>query len=394
MVKHLRLHSGEAILGIPVSRGLRQSLIKWVSMVSLIVFCAVFASQGIAGAASPFGDVEKSHWSYETLAEFAEAGLIEGYSKEAFAGDRLITRYEMAWAISRVVPVSLSLRQLELLVRLQEEFALELSLLAGADRYISHTGADAEQIATGSLGLGNMSTVSPVSTGPNSETISGGKRLSEILGTERDNSQGISIGNPSKTISIPLDAGAKAELSLGGTGSGLGQVTGEGDDVIARLDLKYALSQLAIFRASCELAKEDEEPKDGEASAARATALLGIDYNFIVSDSAFVKAGYSYSRTTDVPVPKGVKLGASGNLEQIGDGTTKSAGFFGDYSVPGLSLDARKHTASLGVGYTFGGTASVVLGYKLIDFHELDPESQVPEVHRTNVATAELTIRF
>ena len=175
MVKHLRLHSGEAILGIPVSRGLRQSLIKWVSMVSLIVFCAVFASQGIAGAASPFGDVEKSHWSYETLAEFAEAGLIEGYSKEAFAGDRLITRYEMAWAISRVVPVSLSLRQLELLVRLQEEFALELSLLAGADRYISHTGADAEQIATGSP-VGNIP-LFPVSTGP-IETISGA--VSEI----------------------------------------------------------------------------------------------------------------------------------------------------------------------------------------------------------------------
>jgi hypothetical protein len=338
--------------------------------------------------------VEKSHWSYETLAEFAEAGLIDGYSKEAFTGDRLITRYEMAWAISRVVPVSLSLRQLELLVRLQEEFALELSLLAGADRYISPAGSDPKELATGSFGLSSTSTISPISTGPNPETISGGKRLSEILGTERDNSQGISAGNPSKTISIPLDAGAKAELSLGGTGSGLGQVTGEGDDVIARLDLKYALSQLAIFRASCELAKEDEEPKDGEASAARATALLGIDYNFIVSDSAFVKAGYSYSRTADVPVPKGVKLGASGNLEQIGDGTTKSAGFFGDYSVPGLSLDARKHTASLGVGYTFGGTASVVLGYKLIDFHELDPESQLPEVHRTNVATAELTIRF
>ncbi len=394
MVKHLRLSRGEAILGIPFSSGHRQSLIKWASIVSLVIFCAVFASQGIALAASPFGDVEKGHWSYDTLAEFAEAGLIDGYSKEAFTGDRLITRYEMAWAISRVVPVSLSLRQLELLVRLQEEFALELSLLAGADRYISPTGADAKQIATGSLGLSNISTSSPISTGPNPETISGGKRLSEILGTERAESQGISAGNPLKTISIPLDAGAKAELSLGGTGSGLGPVTGEGDDVIARLDLKYALSQLAIFRASCELAKEDEEPKDGEASAARATALLGIDYNFIVSDSAFVKAGYSYSRTADVPVPKGVKLGASGNLEQIGDGATKSAGFFGDYSVPGLSLDARKHTASLGVGYTFGGTASVVLGYKLIDFHELDPESQVPEVHRTNVATAELTIRF
>jgi hypothetical protein len=392
--QHLKLYRGEAALDIPVSLGHRKSLIQWVSMVSLIVFCAVFASQGIAAAAGPFSDVEKSHWSYETLAEFADAGLIDGYSKEAFSGDRLITRYEMAWAISRVIPVSLSLRQLELRVRLQEEFQVELSLLQGASRDVSPTGQDEKQLATGSLGLGNLSTVSPMSTGPSPEAITGGKRLSEILGTEHPASKGISAGNPLKTISIPLDEGARAELSLGGTGPGLGQVTGDGDDVIARLDLKYALSQLAIFRASCELAKEDEASEDGEASAARATALLGIDYNFIVSDSAFVKAGYSYSRTADVPVPKGVKLGASGSLEQIGDGATKSASFFGDYSVPGLSLDARKHTASLGVGYTFGGTASVILGYKLIDFHELDPESQVPEVHRTNIATAELTIRF
>jgi hypothetical protein len=158
------------------------------------------------------------------------------------------------------------------------------------------------------------------------------------------------------------------------------------------LDLKYALSQLAIFRASCELAKEDEASQDGEASAARATALLGIDYNFALSDSAFIKAGYSYSRTTDVPVPKGVELVVPGGSEQTSDG--KSAGFFGDYRVPGLSLDARKHTASLGVGYTFSGTTSILLGYKLIDFHELDPESQLPGVHRTNIATAELTIKF
>lgn len=395
MVLRLRRSSGEAVFGIQIGIR-RKSLGKWLSTVLLIALCAVFASHGIAFAANPFSEVEKGHWSYATLAEFAEAGLIEGYSKEAFSGERLITRYEMAWAISRIVPISLSLRQMEILTRLKEEFSLELALLAGAERFIAPSAAGANQIAPGSLGLGDSAGVSGLTIGPNQESISGGKRLSEIIGIESGKPQEVPAGSPSKTISIPLDAGAKAELSLGGPSSvGIGQGASEGDDVIARLDLKYALSQLAIFRASCELVKEDDEAsQSGEASAARATALLGIDYSFAVSDSAFIKAGYSYSRTTDVPVPKGVELAVPGSSEQIGDGKSKSAGFFGDYQVPGLSLDARKHTASLGVGYTFSGTTSVVLGYKLIDFHELDPESQLPGIHRTNVATAELTIRF
>jgi len=392
----VRRSCGEAVLGIRIGIRHRKSPVKWLSTVLLIALCAAFASHGMAFAANPFSEVEKNHWSYATLAEFAESGLIEGYSKEAFSGERLITRYEMAWAISRIVPISLSLRQMEILTRLQEEFSLELALLAGAERFISPGAAGANQTPAGTLGLGNTAGVSGLTVGPNQEDISGGKRLSEIIGIESVKPQEVPAGNPSKTISIPLDAGAKAELSLGGPSSvGIGKGTSEGDDVIARLDLKYALSQLAIFRASCELAKEDDEAsQSGEASAARATALLGIDYSFAVSDSAFIKAGYSYSRTTDVPVPKGVELAIPGSSEQIVDGKSKSAGFFGDYQVPGLSLDARKHTASLGVGYTFSGTTSVVLGYKLIDFHELDPESQLPGVHRTNVATAELTIRF
>ncbi len=396
VIAFLRCSVGESVLGIRLGIGHLRSPGKWLSMVLIVALCAVVASQGIVvAAANPFSNVDKDHWSYNTLAEFAEAGLIEGYSEEAFSGERPITRYEMAWAISRIVPISLSLRQMETLQRLQDEFSLELALLAGAERFIAPAGEGAKETATGSLGLSDMSTVYPISTGPHPETISGGKRLSEVIGMDSAESQGTAAGNPSKTLSIPLDAGAKAELSLGGPASvGIGQGTGEGDDVIARLDLKYALSQLAIFRASCELAKEDEASQDGDASAARATALLGIDYNFALSDSAFIKAGYSYSRTADVPVPKGVELGVPGGSEQTSDGKSKSAGFFGEYSVPSLSLDARKHTASLGVGYTFSGTTSIVLGYKLIDFHEVDPESQLPGVHRTNIATAELTIKF
>ena len=85
VIKQLRLHRRKARLHIPVSRGYRQPLVKWMSFVSLIVFCAVFALHGIsAAAASPFSNVEKTHWSYGALAEFAEAGLIEGYSTESF----------------------------------------------------------------------------------------------------------------------------------------------------------------------------------------------------------------------------------------------------------------------------------------------------------------------
>jgi len=66
VIKQLRLHRRKARLHIPVSRGYRQPLVKWMSFVSLIVFCAVFALHGIsAAAASPFSNVEKTHWSYE-----------------------------------------------------------------------------------------------------------------------------------------------------------------------------------------------------------------------------------------------------------------------------------------------------------------------------------------
>ena len=365
----------------------------WMSLVFFVVFCVAPTPQSIVLASSPFSDVEINHWSYSTLAEFADAGFIEGYTKETFSGDRSITRYEMAWAVSRVDPMSLSTDDLSLYLRLQEEFKEELLFLKGENRNISYIGENVDSFSSAESNSNRIPTFPPIITYNQSEPGGGGKRLSEILDPERTQSDGITFNEPEKKISIPFDAGAHAELSLGGTGSRLGQIPGEGEDVIARLDLKYALSQLAIFRASYELSKDDEFQEGKDADAARATALLGIDYNFNVSDSAFVKAGYSYSRTQDVSVPKGVRIGGSGDLEQLDSGS-KSAGFFGDYSMPGLSLDARKHIASLGVGYTFGGTASVVLGYKLIDFHELDPESHLPEVHRANIATAELTIRF
>lgn len=446
----------------------------WLGAVPLVLLCAFLMSRPASGAANPFADVPKGHWSYDALAEFAGLGLIEGYSQDAFRDERVITRYEMAWIIARLgdrlktlggspsasnaprgsagssgapgggelSPALPTLKQRELLIRLQDEFAGELALVAGSGGISgSATGSRTTDAAAlgaplAQLGLPGLSGLrsfdgSPglpeqaKSPGPSaassslklrpdpgfiaaiaalpgevgSQAFSGGKRLSELIGAAQGDAggagaSGSSQGSQKKALTIPLEDGARAELSIGGPPMPGGIAPEEGDDVIARLDLKYALSQLAIFRASYELVKDGEgAPDGGEGSAARATALLGIDYNFALSDSAFIKAGYTYSKITDL-VPRGVEwggLGAGGNPK---DSPSKAAGLFGDYTLPGLSLDARKTTASLGVGYTFGGMASVMLGYRLIDFQELNPESQLPGVHRTNVATAELTIRF
>ena len=64
-------------------------------------FSLGFAS--IAAAENPFNDVTKGHWAYDAVAELAAAGIIEGYGDASFAGERLLTRYEMAQLIARAM---------------------------------------------------------------------------------------------------------------------------------------------------------------------------------------------------------------------------------------------------------------------------------------------------
>jgi hypothetical protein len=458
---------------------------------AILVCLATSAVLTAHAATNPFGDVPQGHWSYEAIAQFARLGLVEGYSADAFGGGRVVTRYEMAWAVARLCDriksgeasagEALTGQQRDMLARLQEEFATELALVAGTGAYVPSgvmkNADDKDGTRASSIRAGGVAPISVVdlgvSAGPEAaggagntdadaalvldgepktsalsqtllgvipgtprqidtsqawpslrlrldpgmnaallaipgeagrQAFAGGKRLSELLGDSEagapsalepvSQTPGAQEGGGQKqAVSIPLDEGAKAELSLGGPPVPGGIAPAEGDDVVARLDLKYALSQLAIFRASYELVKGDKGPDEDSETKARATTLLGIDYKFALSDSAFIKAGYTYSRITDL-VPKGIEWSGSSPDDETRDSGLKAAGVFGDYTLPGLSLDARKTTASFGVGYTFSGTTSIVLGYRLIDFQDLDPETMSPGSHRTNVATAELTIRF
>ncbi len=56
-----------------------------------------------AYAANPFSDVPAGHWAYDSVAELAAAGVIDGYEDGTFGGDKLMTRYEMAQITARAM---------------------------------------------------------------------------------------------------------------------------------------------------------------------------------------------------------------------------------------------------------------------------------------------------
>lgn len=56
-----------------------------------------------AYAANPFSDVPAGHWAYDSVAQLAEAGVIDGYVDGSFGGDKLMTRYEMAQITARAM---------------------------------------------------------------------------------------------------------------------------------------------------------------------------------------------------------------------------------------------------------------------------------------------------
>jgi|GEM_PF-604221 len=56
-----------------------------------------------AAMATPFSDVPANHWAYQYIQSLAADGVIDGYPDGKFKGDRLLTRYEMAAVVARVI---------------------------------------------------------------------------------------------------------------------------------------------------------------------------------------------------------------------------------------------------------------------------------------------------
>lgn len=67
---------------------------------------ALALSLGITGtalASDSFSDVPKDHWSYSAIDQLSKDGIISGYGDGTFAGDRLMSRYEMASVVAKAM---------------------------------------------------------------------------------------------------------------------------------------------------------------------------------------------------------------------------------------------------------------------------------------------------
>lgn len=70
---------------------------------ALVLVLVLLASAASTALASPFADVPADHWAYDSVAELAAAGLIEGYPDGTYGGARMMTRYEAAMVFARAL---------------------------------------------------------------------------------------------------------------------------------------------------------------------------------------------------------------------------------------------------------------------------------------------------
>ena len=70
---------------------------------ALVLVLVLMASAATTALASPFADVPADHWAYDSVAQLAAAGLIEGYPDGTYGGARMMTRYEAAMVFARAL---------------------------------------------------------------------------------------------------------------------------------------------------------------------------------------------------------------------------------------------------------------------------------------------------
>lgn len=101
---------------------------------TLVILVALVCMLGIAipaFAAGPFADVPAKHWAYDAITSLGKAGIIDGIGDGTFAGDRTMTRYEVAMIVGRAMEKEdkADAQQKALIEKLAKEFAVELSNL-------------------------------------------------------------------------------------------------------------------------------------------------------------------------------------------------------------------------------------------------------------------------
>lgn len=90
-----------------------------------MMVAAAMGISSLAFAANPFSDVPQGHWAYASFAQLSGSGILEAYPDSTFAGERTMTRYEMA----QIVAKALAKGAIGADDRLVAEFAEELDQL-------------------------------------------------------------------------------------------------------------------------------------------------------------------------------------------------------------------------------------------------------------------------
>lgn len=366
-----------------------------------------------ARGGEPFAQVPPGHWSYVAIGEFERKGFADACPEVNSIHGRIVTRYEMAWIVSKLLDwakqhgmdpdlpqgkaQSASSLQISLLMRLKEEFSDELALVAFHD-LVEPTPSPSPEFLEGFLALsptrsdkpGGQLTLSDLlaesSTSPSPSRKGSTASQSEV---SQKTAQKQPEANKSLEVSLGKDARAELALGSGGKKSDFA-LSREGEEPLASLGVEYFLSDLMV-RAAYSLAQLPGDNTGGLAT--RGTTSIGLDYRVPIAQGATFKAGYTYSRIMD-RLASGASLGKLSDMRLDPTNPLGKSAAFSPNSLGLVSLgDGRKTTATFGLGYTIDSNISLALGYKLIDFSEFGsgPEDNNK---RTNVASAELEIKF
>ncbi|WP_371379401.1 S-layer homology domain-containing protein [Sporomusa aerivorans] len=122
--------------------------------IALLMLVLTLGAAGSTFAANenPFNDVPKKHWSYEAIDKLATDGLLESNSTKTFNGDKVITRYEMAKLVAKVMSKAdkANAKDKALIDRLAGEFADELTSL---NVTVTKLEKDSERINIGAFAM-------------------------------------------------------------------------------------------------------------------------------------------------------------------------------------------------------------------------------------------------
>ena len=103
---------------------------KLASLAAAMALTAVMGGTAMAAEGS-LADVPKGHWSYEAVNQLVKDGIIEGMPDGTYAGDRAISRYEMAVIVARATDKleQANIADRALIEKMQSEYDSELKTI-------------------------------------------------------------------------------------------------------------------------------------------------------------------------------------------------------------------------------------------------------------------------